>query len=523
MKGPRRDDDLHLFRDPADEAPADAAAGPANRVSPPKILSVTGAKGGAGKSVIAANMAVYLASIGRKVVLVDADVVGANLHTMLDVRRPAWAGRRHASGSMLETAVPNLRTLHAGVDEPAAGQSRRTRRAQLRTRLRQLDADFVVVDVGAGLSSTLIDFHLLADMAVYATLPEPTAIDNTYRFLRHAFVRFLRRQVTDPDTRRELVRHIRDMGGSPSPLDLWRRFEDDGDPLADVVREWIEVFNPCLILNQTRLRSDLELGEAVRSAGVRRLGVRIQYLGYIDYDDTVWSCVRNRRSLLIESPGSKSSKSIEKITRRLLAIGASRGPIAWRTVPPESHHDLLEVERGATDEEVRRAYKRVREIYRPDSLCCYGLFEPPELERLQARLEEAFDVLLDPARRRPYELSVFPSEVEPGEGTPDRQSLPAPRPPPPELTPHTDFTGSLLQAVRQSKGVRLHDISRRTKVGLTYLEAIENEDFTLLPAPVYVQGFVAEMAKCLDLDSVQVSRTYVKRYRRFLGERGAYP
>src|SRR5690606_33147969 len=109
--------------------------------------------------------------------------------------------------------------------------------------------------------------------------------------------------------------------------------------------------------------------------------------------------------------GTKSAKSIEKIARRLLAIES--GKVRRRTqrvVPPESHHDLLEVERGATDEDVRRAFKRAREIYADDALACYGLFEPDELEKVRMRLEEAYDVLLDPARRRPYELSVFPME-----------------------------------------------------------------------------------------------------------------
>ncbi|MCZ7686530.1 MAG: helix-turn-helix domain-containing protein [Sandaracinaceae bacterium] len=74
--------------------------------------------------------------------------------------------------------------------------------------------------------------------------------------------------------------------------------------------------------------------------------------------------------------------------------------------------------------------------------------------------------------------------------------------------------------MRESQGVELRDISHRTKVGLPYLKAIEEEDYAALPAPVYVRGFVAELAKCLRLDAAQVSRTYVKRFRRYLEERG---
>jgi flagellar biosynthesis protein FlhG len=93
-------------------------------------------------------------------------------------------------------------------------------------------------------------------------------------------------------------------------------------------------------------------------------------------------------------------------------------------------------------------------------------------------------------------------------------------PPAPDITPDTDFTGSILRAVRHSKGIRLEDVAGRTKIGLNYLSAIENDDFGSLPAAVYVRGFVNELAKVLRLDATQVARTYVRRYRRYLEERG---
>ncbi len=520
-------EDVLLFREPADDedevAPAPAPSAPA------RILSITGAKGGVGKSVLAANIAVYLASIGRRVILADADAGGANLHTLLGVRRPlarpldADAEEPSAARApiLVDTSVPGLRLHHAGLDEAAAGEPRRTRRSQLERRLRALDADYVVVDLGAGTSSSLLDFHLGADLSLFVTLPEPTAIENTYRFLRHAFVRRLRKRIEDGPTRRALIGKVHELGGAPPPLDLWRRLEDDGDPLADAVRAEMEAFAPCFVLNMSRLRADLELGEAIRTAARRRLGVSADYLGHVDFDDTVWSSVRLRRLLLIETPGTKSAKSIEKIARRLLAIesGKSRRRAA-RVVPPESHHDLLEVDRGATDEEIRRAFKRAREIYAADALACYGLFEPQEIDKVRLRLEEAYDVLLDPARRRPYELSVFPIEEDEHEEEPRTERGRGELPPAPEITPDTEFSGVLIRQIRESQGIELKDISHRTKVGLAYLRAIEEDDYASLPAPVYVRGFVAELAKCLRLDSAQVSRTYVKRFRRYLEERG---
>ena len=529
--------ELLLFREPSEHegtgqnrsavAGADATPAAVRRPRPQRLIAVAGAKGGVGKTIFTANLALYLATIGRKVVVVDADAEGANLHTCLGVDRvlpsvvaPMGSWEVRNGLALVETPVPGLSLLHGGVDEPVHGQATRTNRARLLSHLRELDAEYVVVDVGAGTQDAVIDTWLSADLSVFLTVPEPTAIDGTYRFIRTAFARHLKRAAKDRATRARLVSRLRDQGNAPAPLDLARRLEAAGDPLSDLVRETIDGFSFRLVLNQCRLRADLEIGDAMRSAVRRRFGIDIDYLGYIDYDDTVWSSIRQRRPLLVESPGTRASKSIEKIARRLVAIDSgSRTSGRERNVPTESHHDILEVDRGATDEEIRRAFKRTKEIYASDSLCCYGLFDAPALEALRARLEEAYDVLLDPARRRPYELSVFPLAPTYKIGEASAVDVDAPVVPAPMITPETEFTGALLRAVRESIGVEVREIAQRTKIGTMYLNAIEEDDFKNLPALVYVRGFLVEVAKCLALDPAQVSRTYIRRYKRYLDER----
>ena len=89
-----------------------------------------------------------------------------------------------------------------------------------------------------------------------------------------------------------------------------------------------------------------------------------------------------------------------------------------------------------------------------------------------------------------------------------------------ELTPDTEYTGEILRRVRESRGIELRDITSRTKIGTTYLTAIEEEDFDALPALVYTKGFVAEMSKYLGLDHKQVVSTYTKRFLKYLEESG---
>ena len=82
-----------------------------------------------------------------------------------------------------------------------------------------------------------------------------------------------------------------------------------------------------------------------------------------------------------------------------------------------------------------------------------------------------------------------------------------------EISSETEFTGALLRKVRESQGVEIVEIAQRTKISVAHLVAIENEAFGDLPALVYVQGFVQQIAKFLKLDPPQVAKTYTRRLR----------
>jgi flagellar biosynthesis protein FlhG len=490
---------------------------------PMRVIAISGAKGGAGKTVLAVNLGIYLSTLGRTTLVVDADRSGAHLHTLLGVPPllPTQASY-HAELPLLTveaTSVQGLFFMNGQIADGNAGQPRPRTRSELFGALAGVDCDYLVLDLGASIEPELLDAFIAADVALYVTVPEPAAVESTYRFVRALYLRRLLARADSEEQRAELIALAHELGGLPVPRELAEALDTDEHPLAAEAHRALLTQPVHFVVNQTRVRADLELGEGMRSAAWQRLGVPLDYLGYIDYDDTVWACVRERQPLLVKSPGTKASKNIEKLARRLISLDSGKwARRTLRPVPPGTHHDLLEVDRGATDEEIRRAYRRVRDVYAEDALCCYGLFDQQELSAVQARIEEAFDVLLDRARRRPYELSMFPDEPEQvAEESPEK---PRDRelPPAPPITPETEFDGALLRAVRESRGFDLKHIAKRTKISLAYLVAIEDDDFGALPALVYVRGFVAEMAKCLALDPVQVSHSYVRRVRRNLGE-----
>ncbi|MEM7139142.1 MAG: helix-turn-helix domain-containing protein [Myxococcota bacterium] len=511
---------------------------------PPTAIAVLGAKGGTGTSLVSANLAVYLATIGKRAVAVDADPGGSDLHLPLGVQpklapylAPVPTFGEQEGGLFdgteldadmvntlptrdpIEGPIPGLQLLNGGLCEPHRGSARRSSLRELGGRLAKLEVDFTVLDLGTASSDAAVRLWCLAQHRLVVVTPEPNAVAGLYRVVKRAFAQLAMEQARDGDEQELLQSVLSHSGHTASPLDVCELVRRESPALGRELRDGLTALDFPFVVSQARLRADLELGDQVSVAARRRLGVHLRYLGYVEHDDAVRTTARKRRPLLIESPGSRASRNIEKIARRLLASqDARRVRAPWREVPANSHYDILEVERGATDEEIRRAYKRMCSVFDEDHTATFGLFDAGGIASARARIDEAYDVLLDPARRRPYEASVFPDAPKPSVATEAAAIDPSELPPPPTITPDTEFSGALLRAVRESQGTGLEQISDRTKVGTHYLRYIEEEAYEALPAAVYVRGFVTEFAKCLKLDPEQVSQTYLRRYRAELGE-----
>lgn len=495
-------------------------------------IAVGGGRGGVGKTLLSVNLAVYLAQLGRNVVLCDADARGSNLHTSLGLHTPPLApvvpGRREAKPELVNTTVPGLKLLPTSYDRYTLTPKRPTRHTHWTRQLRDLDADYIVLNLGSSVAPATLDVFFEADVHICVAAPEPAAIEATYRFCRALFARRLRRAIMKERFKIPVVeRALEELPPLPSPRRLIAEIARYDESVANIAASTLRHVRPRLVVGKTRLRRDLELGPAMASLSERYLGMALDYMGYVEQDDAVWLTARRERPLLIDAPTSKAARNIERVARRLLALLAQPRKLARNYEPieastlnaPSTLYQALGVARTASDDEIRRAYKLQRDIFKDGSLPLVGIVDKHSMRAEQARISEAYDTLLDPQRRRTYDLSVFPDDEN--NSPPSRQPMTADaaelaqlrselaR----EITPETQFTGAMLAKARKALGVDIQEIANITKISLLYLRALEAENFTALPALVYVRGFLKQVAKALQLDPIQVSKTYLKRLR----------
>jgi len=295
-----------------------------------KLIPVGGGKGGVGKSFIVANLAASLARMGHRVIAVDGDLEGPNLHTCVGIPKPRAsladfvAQREEDLGKLiLDTPIPNLQLIAATDGNLATPQPTQSRRVRLVRELRALDAEFVFLDLGAGTHAAVMDYFMIGDDGVIVIVPEPTSVENAYGFVRAAFYRRLRLAMASHDMRKivTIAMDQRNERGIRTPIELLREIEMLNPTEGRRFVETMRAFRPRLIINDVRTAEDIKLGFSIQSVCRKFFGVEAEYLGYVNHDESARRSVRARRPLIDVYPRSDAAIYISRIARKLLGDG----------------------------------------------------------------------------------------------------------------------------------------------------------------------------------------------------------
>jgi flagellar biosynthesis protein FlhG len=434
-----------------------AAKAAASESKAPSVWAIGGGKGGVGKSIVTSSIGFSLSARGGRVAVVDADLGGANLHTLLGVPRPKHTisdfllGRiPHLADAMSETSIRNLWLVSGSRAFLDAANPKHAQKQKLLRHLRRLNFDHVLVDLGAGSSYNVLDLFNAADRRIMVVSPEPTSVENTYHFVKAAFFRSLRQVPNDKEDRTilaDVTKEARRESLSPTALiDLVvRRAPGLGGRLRSAARG----FSPMLLVNRVDTAEDRTIGYEMAAAARRHLGAHVRYVGALVQDAAVPSAVAKQKAVLQLFPGCAFARSLEEAVGRMLGgerLSEADAPLSWRvrrTTPSVSTHGVSET----------------------------GDVQTPKLSRRAA-----------PERPQAPEVPVNDLE-NPGEA---------------------------LRRRREQLGFTLSQMAEKTR--LRCLEALESESLGDLPAAPYVLAQVREYARALRFPSPdRVASIYVDR------------
>lgn len=294
-----------------------------------KIWAIGGGKGGVGKSLVTANTSICLALMGYKVVTVDLDLGGANMHTCLGVPIPEKTLSDYISKKvtnindlLVNTPIKNLQIISGAQDELGIANLRQMHKNKILSKLGDLDADYVLLDLGAGTSYNTLDFFISADKGVLVILPEPTSIENTYRFIKSVYHRRLKmiEELLDIQPLINQAMNAKLSTQQNTPVELVKKVIEINPEMGQRLQREISKFRPKIIMNQVRSQNDIDIGFSIQNVCRRYFGINIDYVGYLDYDASVWQSVKKRKPLLMEFPNSKLVNNFDRMVQKMLEM-----------------------------------------------------------------------------------------------------------------------------------------------------------------------------------------------------------
>jgi len=291
-----------------------------------EVWAIGGGKGGTGKSFVTSSIGTYLALQGKRVVIIDADLGGANLHSFLGISRPKnsltefFESRVSLDELVVGTGISDLGLITGDLHSLDSDSIKHTQKMKFFRQIKSLDTDYILIDLGAGSHNNTIDTFLLADRMVVVIMPEITSIENMYQFLKNVLFRKLK-SILSAHGMKDVVLDSwknRRIYGIQNLKELIDHLKGISPKIKDILNQELPGFKVFLILNQIRNNQDVSIGLSVKSICLKYFGFQAHYVGYIEHDDCIWGCVNRKQPFMKTYPTTRCAKEVERLTQNLL-------------------------------------------------------------------------------------------------------------------------------------------------------------------------------------------------------------
>ena len=302
-----------------------------------QIYAIGGGKGGSGKSFLTANFGALFARHGHNTVLVDLDLGGSNLHSLLGFRQVKKGLNSYLNKSVndlsavaVPTVIPNLHLISSVDCSLEIGNLFYAQKMKIINAIRRLPFDIVLIDLGAGSTYNVLDFFLSAHEGVFVLTPEPTSIQNTVLFIKAIYLRRVK-QILKHYAFSNVVKELAgesEAGLVRSPLDIVDRIMTKDPDRGKLLEKELRKLAFKLVLNQYRKHIDETLGNKIETVCNRHFYAGFQFLGNITYDERVHNSVLSKTIFANKYPYTPTSTDLKQAAGMMLKkAGKASGAI----------------------------------------------------------------------------------------------------------------------------------------------------------------------------------------------------
>lgn len=241
-----------------------------------RVIAITSGKGGVGKTNITINMAIALAQLKQRVIIIDADLGTANVDVLMNLKakhslKDVINGEKEVLDVIME-GPGGVQLIPGGSGFLNLANLKKQELMQIISKIQVLEqyADYLLIDTGAGLNNNVISFILAADEVIVVTTPEPHAITDAYAIIK-------------------------------------------------VMVEQSKKVKTSLIINRTdSSKEGLQVADKIQAVVKRFLSIDTSYLGSVLDDSNVRRGVKSVTPFIIKYPNTIASKNMVQVAKALL-------------------------------------------------------------------------------------------------------------------------------------------------------------------------------------------------------------
>ncbi len=293
-----------------------------------KIIPVAGGKGGVGKTFLVSNLSIALAENGKDAVAVDLDLGSSNLHTFLGIKNTSSGvgnllcrKRMSFQELLVPTSYDKLRfvpgdALVSGLSNILFAQKKRIVDGIL-----SIDAEYIIIDLGSGTNSTILDFFLISNSGFIVTSPLTTSILNAYSFLKALLFRFFLRAFAEQN---EIIKYLKSVmkekkPGSSAPVsEILRKISRIDRKAGEKAENYMKILQPKIVVNLAKTPDDLLIVDKLRDLIHESLSLDVECMGVVYSDSAVDSALAANRPLAEFERSSIAYRDVERISLKII-------------------------------------------------------------------------------------------------------------------------------------------------------------------------------------------------------------